>query len=270
MLAGPSEEEFAAPQDANGDTGDDAAALPDYEDSPSVVPLPQLRPRDRRDSKPAAETEKANVQQVDEPNTPKADETAKERETPKPRQLAYARPANPAEKKSGGSLGGALRNLFGGGAKAGHGVAVYDISAAKVYMPDGSVLEAHSGIGKMADNPRYVNVKMNGPTPPHTYDLKMREKRFHGVEALRMLPVDGKNRNGRDGLLDPQLPAARRAGRIAWLRRLQGLRPFPQRIQAGQSQATRRGTERRTGKRSPCLRRQQHLTDSTPPPQPAT
>ena len=127
--------------------------------------------------------------------------SAKERETPKPRQLAYARPANPAEKKSGGSLGGALRNLFGGGAKAGHGVAVYDISAAKVYMPDGSVLEAHSGIGKMADNPRYVNVKMHGPTPPHTYDLKMREKRFHGVEALRMLPVDGKNRNGRNGLL---------------------------------------------------------------------
>ena len=201
VLAGPSEEEFAAPQDANGDTGDDAAALPDYEDSPSVVPLPQLRPLDRRDSKPAAETEKANVQRVDEPNTPKADESAKERETPTPRQLAYARPANPAEKKSGGSLGGALRNLFGGGAKAGHGVAVYDISAAKVYMPDGSVLEAHSGIGKMADNPRYVNVKMHGPTPPHTYDLKMRESRFHGVEALRMLPVDGKNRNGRNGLL---------------------------------------------------------------------
>ena len=68
-------------------------------------------------------------------------------------------------------------------------------------MPDGSVLEAHSGIGKMADNPRYVNVKMKGPTPPHTYHLKLREKRFHGVEALRMLPVDGKNRNGRDGLL---------------------------------------------------------------------
>jgi len=57
------------------------------------------------------------------------------------------------------------------------------------------------GIGKMVDNPRYVDVKMGGPTPPHTYDLKMRETRFHGVEALRMLPVDGKNRNGRNGLL---------------------------------------------------------------------
>ena len=68
-------------------------------------------------------------------------------------------------------------------------------------MPDGSVLEAHSGIGNMADNPRYVHVKMNGPTPPHTYNLKMRESRFHGVEAIRMLPVDGKNKYGRDGFL---------------------------------------------------------------------
>ncbi|MGO4831152.1 DUF2778 domain-containing protein, partial [Rhizobiaceae sp. 2RAB30] len=113
----------------------------------------------------------------------------------------YARPDDPSETRSGGGLGRALRNMFGGGAKAGNGVAVYDISAAKVYMPDGSVLEAHSGIGKMADNPRYAHVKMTGPTPPHTYNLKMREKRFHGVEAIRMLPVDGKNKHGRDGFL---------------------------------------------------------------------
>ena len=42
---------------------------------------------------------------------------------------------------------------------------------------------------------------MNGPTPAHTYNLRMREKRFHGVEAIRMLPVDGKNKFGRDGFL---------------------------------------------------------------------
>ena len=89
----------------------------------------------------------------------------------------------------------------GGSAKTRNGVAVYDISAAKVYMPDGSVLEAHSGIGEMADNPRYVKHKMKGPTPPHTYNLRMRERRFHGVEAIRMLPVDGRNKYGRDGFL---------------------------------------------------------------------
>jgi hypothetical protein len=68
-------------------------------------------------------------------------------------------------------------------------------------MPDGTRLEAHSGVGEMADDPRYVNVKMNGPTPPHTYVLQMREKRFFGVEAIRMLPENGRNLYGRDGFL---------------------------------------------------------------------
>jgi hypothetical protein len=196
LLGGPLEEDPL-------DIGDDAAALPDYEDPPSVIPLPQLRPRGHQARKPAAEMEKPEVEQVEEPRVSKADEQRKgeERVTPRRQKLAYARPTDPAEKKSNGSLGRALRNMFGGGGKAGNGVAVYDISSAKVYMPDGSVLEAHSGIGKMADNPRYAHVKMKGPTPPHTYNLKTREKRFHGVEAIRMLPVDGKNKHGRDGFL---------------------------------------------------------------------
>ena len=115
--------------------------------------------------------------------------------------MAYAKPdASIGDKPRGGSLFG---DWFNGNspAKARSGVAVYDISAAKVYMPDGSVLEAHSGIGQMADNPRYVQHKMKGPTPPHVYNLRMRESRFHGVEAIRMLPVDGKNKYGRTGLL---------------------------------------------------------------------
>ena len=178
-------------QDPNVDGGE--AAQPSDEGLPSLVPLPQLRPIGR----PAA---KAAVQAQPEVQ-PEDEQPAVEPVKPPAPKLAYARPNEPAEKRSGGGLGSTLRNLFGGGAKAGNGVAVYDISAAKVYMPDGTVLEAHSGIGKMADNPRYVDVKMHGPTPPHTYDLKLRESRFHGVEALRMLPVDGKNRNGRTGLL---------------------------------------------------------------------
>lgn len=106
--------------------------------------------------------------------------------------LAYAKPDSPA----GG--GGVFGNLF---TKPGSGVAVYDISAKTVYMPDGSRLEAHSGLGSMVDQPRYVNRKNGGPTPPHTYDLSMRESRFHGVEALRLNPIDGKNKYGRDGFL---------------------------------------------------------------------
>jgi hypothetical protein len=80
--------------------------------------------------------------------------------------------------------------------------AVYVISDAKVYMPNGSVLEAHSGLGDKMDDPRFVKVRMRGPTPPHVYDLKMRESLFHGVEAIRMLPVGGEDAiYGRDGIL---------------------------------------------------------------------
>jgi hypothetical protein len=80
--------------------------------------------------------------------------------------------------------------------------AIYDISARTVYMPDGSKLEAHSGLREHLDDPRYVHVKMRGATPPHTYELVPRESLFHGVEALRMIPVGGEGEIfGRTGLL---------------------------------------------------------------------
>ncbi|AQZ50024.1 hypothetical protein Mame_00648 [Martelella mediterranea DSM 17316] len=80
-------------------------------------------------------------------------------------------------------------------------VAVYDISAAKVYMPDGEVMEAHSGKGKYRDNPNGTHVKMAGAVPAATYKLTMRESLFHGVPALRMTSVDGTNPLGRTGIL---------------------------------------------------------------------
>ena len=80
--------------------------------------------------------------------------------------------------------------------------AVYDITARTVYMPDGTKLEAHSGLGSKLDDPRFVHVRMHGATPPHTYDLSMRESLFHGVEAIRLNPVGGEgNVFGRTGLL---------------------------------------------------------------------
>ncbi|PDQ21854.1 hypothetical protein CN311_06870 [Mesorhizobium sanjuanii] len=109
--------------------------------------------------------------------------------------LAFAKPDNPER-----GVGGAFKNLFTR-PSLGSGVAVYDISAKTVYMPDGSRLEAHSGIGSMADKPQYANRKNVGPTPPGTYDLKLRESRFYGVEAIRLTPTSGDNKYGRDGLL---------------------------------------------------------------------
>ena len=203
LLAPPPESLASQAPDDEGQN--DALAVPDFEDTPSDVPLPQLRPGGDLARKPAAETQKPEIEQAAKLAAPRAEETDKAEtpEAPRQQKLTAVRPDNPEQRPAGPSLGQTIRNLFGGSARtrAGSGVAVYDISAAKVYMPDGSVLEAHSGVGKMADDARYVHVKMNGPTPPHTYNLKMREQRFHGVEAIRMLPVDGKNKYGRDGFL---------------------------------------------------------------------
>jgi hypothetical protein len=79
--------------------------------------------------------------------------------------------------------------------------AVYDISARSVYLPSGRKLEAHSGLGDKMDNPRYVAVKNRGPTPPNVYDLTLRERPFHGVQAIRLTPVDEGKMFGRDGML---------------------------------------------------------------------
>ncbi len=79
--------------------------------------------------------------------------------------------------------------------------AVYDITARTVYMPDGTKLEAHSGLGGLMDDPSRVNTRNAGATPPGIYEMKPREKLFHGVPALRMTPVDGTDTFGRAGLL---------------------------------------------------------------------
>lgn len=79
--------------------------------------------------------------------------------------------------------------------------AIYDISARAVYMPNGDRLEAHSGLGPKMDDPRHVHVRMHGSTPPNTYRLTMREKLFHGVEAIRLTPVGDGQMFGRAGIL---------------------------------------------------------------------
>jgi hypothetical protein len=66
---------------------------------------------------------------------------------------------------------------------------------------DGRKLEAHSGLGSYMDNARYVHIKHIGPTPPNTYRLALRESLFHGVQAIRLIPVGDGNMFGRDGIL---------------------------------------------------------------------
>ena len=92
--------------------------------------------------------------------------------------------------------------MLGGAPPYDRQTAVYDIAAAMVYLPDGTKLEAHSGLGSKMDDIRYSHVRMQGVTPPHIYELKPREALFHGVPALRLTPIGGEDKiYGRDGLL---------------------------------------------------------------------
>jgi Protein of unknown function (DUF2778) len=79
--------------------------------------------------------------------------------------------------------------------------AIYDITAHVVYLPNGERLEAHSGLGGNLDDPHSIGVKGRGPTPPNVYDLSLRKQPFHGVQAIRLVPVAGSNMFGRDGML---------------------------------------------------------------------
>jgi hypothetical protein len=79
--------------------------------------------------------------------------------------------------------------------------AIYDISAHVVYMPNGETLEAHSGLGQWLDDPSSFSRKDRGVTPPATYKISLREKPFHGVQALRLTPVGDAQMYGRDGML---------------------------------------------------------------------
>jgi Protein of unknown function (DUF2778) len=113
--------------------------------------------------------------------------------------LAYAS----ADASATGSIGPSQNPALGGTQPLyDRSTAVYDISARTVYLPDGTRLEAHSGLGSKLDDPRYVHVKMQGATPPHVYELTPREALFHGVPALRLTPIGGEDAIfGRRGLL---------------------------------------------------------------------
>lgn len=130
----------------------------------------------------------------------------RQQQAPATQALAYAAPET-----TGGLFGGlnnpaapaapAQSTAVGPAPRAEGGTAVYNIATHTVYMPDGSRLEAHSGLREYLDDPRYVHVRMRGPTPPSVYALSPREALFHGVEALRLTPIGNNSIFGRAGLL---------------------------------------------------------------------
>ncbi|WCK01283.1 DUF2778 domain-containing protein [Agrobacterium tumefaciens] len=165
---------------------------------PDDVPLPSFRPEIASaeavepSPRPAvpAKTEVASAPAFDAPLPLRAPAPPKQSTGA---MLAFAKPDNPMREPS--------KMDAVPWPDRGNGTAIYDISSGVVHMPNGEKLEAHSGIGKMRDNPDYVHVRMRGSTPPSSYRLTMREARFHGVEAIRLTPESGVNPHGRDGLL---------------------------------------------------------------------
>ena len=112
--------------------------------------------------------------------------------------LAYAS----ADASVTGSIAPNQNPALGGSPPYDLSTAVYDISAHTVYLPDGTRLEAHSGLGPKLDDPSSAKIRMHGVTPPHIYELKPREALFHGVAALRLNPIGGEEAiYGRAGLL---------------------------------------------------------------------
>ncbi len=194
MLETPTEKEHPAFAAALGRP--QPAAEDEIDLLPETVPLPSFRPEiakaievepmPRPDLPPVAEKTVATPATIPTPVRPPVQQPATST------MVAFAKPDNPMRETKMDAVPWPDR---------GNGTAIYDISAGVVHLPSGEKLEAHSGIGKMRDNPDFVHVKMRGATPPSSYRLTMRESLFHGVEAIRLTPENGVNPHGRNGLL---------------------------------------------------------------------
>eukprot|EP00913_Durusdinium_trenchii_P008225 g7722.t1 len=181
---------------ASAEVTEEVAALAQAQDYslPKAGPLPVIRPSAGTrgdDGKPAAKPSALAAIAAVAPQKP-----GRSADAEKPTVLAFAKPDNPMRQEPSAPAAPAPK-WPGIGSK----VAIYDITGGVVHMPNGTKLEAHSGIGSMRDNPKFTHVKMRGPTPPGTYKLSMRESLFHGVAAIRLTPVDGRAPQGRTGLL---------------------------------------------------------------------
>ena len=211
----------AATADITGSLGKAAEAkAPDTRPAPGKVALATLAAPANANAKP--ETKSHAIPQGIPPSIPQGiPQDAIKAEAPKtvlakPAPPKPSRPLTPHEKLYGtvrlaslspvtpDSVPNTVRDANGGLPVAPYdrNTAVYVITSKRVYLPDGTSLEAHSGLGQYMDNPRFANLRMRGVTPPHVYNMKLREALFHGVEAIRLNPIGGEKAiHGRDGLL---------------------------------------------------------------------
>lgn len=177
---------------ARGKRATDASVQLASANPAEIVPAPEAKP------KSFADRAKAAVMSITGPRQSMVEKLWGKRE-PSGGLLAYAS----ADASVTASIAPKEQNpMLGGAPPYERDTAVYDITAKTVYLPDGTRLEAHSGLGSNLDDPRSQRVRMRGVTPPHIYMLKPREALFHGVPALRLTPIGGETAiYGRDGLL---------------------------------------------------------------------
>jgi hypothetical protein len=142
----------------------------------AVIPVPRAAPRSVGDGAPKPSQMRYRVASLSDTAAPSA--------------YAPADTAKDGADKDANPLAGDLSHT-----------AIYDISAHTVYLPSGERLEAHSGLGGYMDDVRSVHLRKIGPTPPNVYELSLRERPFHGVQAIRLNPVDAGKMYGRDGIL---------------------------------------------------------------------
>ena len=162
--------------------------------SPPQAPVRQLAQQNRTIALPAAPSENQSFFEKIF-GAPESSKPQTSGSKPSGLALAYAAPET-------GLFGGTRNVTSDPSPRYDRFTAVYDISAHTVYLPNGTKLEAHSGLRERLDDPRYVHERMRGPTPPHVYELAPREQLFHGVQALRLIPLGGGGAIfGRAGLL---------------------------------------------------------------------
>ena len=192
---------------------DDAFPLPPIRPAELAEPAPVPAAPDRRVAQPgpvSAPADQPGLFQkllgiVQQPGALLASRPPAAAIAPEPSRPAVAPPPAAASGDGRSGMSGLVRALsaaaYGGRLGYDRQTAIYDISARVVYLPDGTRLEAHSGLGAALDDVRYVGERAVGPTPPHLYELTMRESLFHGVQALRLNPVGEGGLYGRAGLL---------------------------------------------------------------------
>jgi hypothetical protein len=194
-------EEAAVEETESGLPAPTPAAAPEADES---LPLPTPRPAELGPPPSRTPSHATGLRSAQQNRNAEAPTTAADNRSFFEKLFGASKSAEPALAYAApdGGLPGNTRNLTSSPApRYDRLTAVYDVSAHTVYLPNGTRLEAHSGLGDRLDDPRHVDEKMRGATPPSVYELEPRGQRFHGVAALRLKPVGGGSVYGRTGLL---------------------------------------------------------------------